>query len=97
MFNRNSSLAGKETGMALAAENRAEGLAKARAAARRIALGRADRTCHADLVGEETGLNLGPAAGSIFRDGAWEFTGERVPSRRVTNHARELKVWKLVW
>ena len=38
---------------------------------------------------------LGPASGSIFLRKYFEFTGEWVPSARVSNHARMLRVWKL--
>ena len=39
--------------------------------------------------------SLGPASGSIFKGNHWVFTGRRVLSKRESNHARELKCWKL--
>lgn len=39
--------------------------------------------------------NLGPAAGSLFKESKWVFTGDRIKSSRKSNHARELKVWRL--
>lgn len=90
----------KETGMAAAADS-----ARARAPlelAKEIAIELAtlNGETNADAVGElllsRHGIeSLGPAAGSVFRGGGWMFTGRRVVSSRVTNHGRELKVWKL--
>lgn len=42
----------------------------------------------------DLGRRLGPAMGSLFRGGLWEFTGERVRSQRTSNHVREIKVWR---
>jgi len=39
--------------------------------------------------------SIGPAAGALFRGAEWEFTGQRVLSSRKSNHAREIKVWRL--
>ena len=88
----------KAEGMKAAAEARPATLIYARAIA--FALASEHGTVNADMVGEklkERGYNpnLGPAAGSLFKGDEWEFTGERVRSKRVTNHGRELKVWKL--
>jgi hypothetical protein len=57
-------------------------------------------TVNADIVGiemsERYGVKtLGPAAGALFRGAEWEFTGQRVLSSRVSNHSREIKVWRL--
>jgi hypothetical protein len=38
---------------------------------------------------------LGPAAGSVFRGKEWVFTGEWKKSQRLTNHASDLRVWRL--
>lgn len=40
--------------------------------------------------------DLGNSAGSIFKTGDWEFTGQWKPSRRASNHGRHVRVWKLV-
>ncbi len=88
----------KESGMRQAAENRPTLLDYARSLAKQIARNRADRCCTADDVGrimQGQGYDLGPAAGSLFRDGAWVWTGEFVPSKRQSNHARLLRVWRL--
>ena len=57
-------------------------------------------TVTADIVGrlmkERYDIDsIGPAAGSLFRGAEWEFTGQRVLSSRVSNHSREIKVWRL--
>jgi hypothetical protein len=57
-------------------------------------------TVTADIVGrlmkERYDIaTLGPAAGALFRGPEWEFTGQRVLSSRVSNHSREIKVWRL--
>lgn len=38
---------------------------------------------------------LGNGAGSIFRGDDFEFTGEWRKSKRVSNHARQNRVWRL--
>lgn len=38
--------------------------------------------------------DLGPAAGSIFAQKCWVFTGERRLSTLESNHAREIKRWR---
>ena len=82
----------KEAGMKQAAENRSELLAKAR----QIALEEAVKgTVTADDLPDDLRESLGPATGSVFKTPDFEFTGKRVTSVRASNHARELKVWKL--
>jgi hypothetical protein len=73
-------------------------LALARIVARQLA----ERwgTVNADHVGHEMKErydidSIGPAAGALFRGAEWEFTGQRVLSSRVSNHSREIKVWRL--
>lgn len=39
--------------------------------------------------------SLGNAAGSLFAGKRWEWTGERIQSRRAHAHGNELKVWRL--
>ena len=90
----------KDEGMARAAEHEASLLSIARDCAKAVALA-GNGTCNADQVGKRMAMMehsidaLGPAAGSIFKGGGWEFTGDRVKSQRVSNHSRELKVWRL--
>lgn len=69
--------------------------------AREIALHLAKQTggrCHADMVQSvliANGLELGNAAGSLFKTQDWEWTGDFVKSDRVSNHARIIRVWRL--
>jgi hypothetical protein len=97
-FDFEASQAGKQHGMEVAASNRAELLAIAREVAHY--LGRDGRTVTADEVqrmlvyGGYKPSDLGNAAGSIFKDGDWLPVGHFC-SLRVSNHAREMKAWKL--
>lgn len=90
----------KEQGMKVAADNRVGILQQARAIALELGRRHPRNECTADAVSMELQRrslpsNLGPAAGSIFKDGNWYFTGQRIRSKRITNHAREIKVWRL--
>lgn len=89
LFDAAASEALKEAGMELAADNR--DLATARRIVRNVAASRTSLEATAD----DNPIDLGPAAGSLFFGEEWEFTGRRVKSARITNHARELKVWRL--
>jgi hypothetical protein len=91
-FDRERSAAAKKHGMDMAAAHRAAMLEYARRIAENIA--RTQGYCTSDDVGEATGVDLGPAAGSLFKDGNWEFV-EWKKSHRVTNHARLIGIWKL--
>ena len=89
----------KIEGMEIAADNRQQLLELARNIAKTIAISNPSRTCTADKVGrilkEQYGIDtLGPAAGSLFKTSDWEFTGQFIKSKRITNHARLLRVWK---
>ncbi len=89
----------RDAGMDRAAARRAPVLRKARSIAVTVALSRTDRCATADdvyrhlTIAERRGL--GNAAGSLFRGPRWTFTGRRTPSRRISNNAREIKIWKL--
>jgi hypothetical protein len=89
----------KVRGMAISAGKNNIPLQKARKVAESLALARSGTVTSDDVSRELSRLgengNLGAAAGSIFKTGRWEFTGDRVMSKRITNHAREIKVWKL--
>lgn len=39
--------------------------------------------------------DLGKAAGSIFAQKKWKYTGRRIRSARVSNHGRAIRVWRL--
>ena len=99
LFDRARSQAEKDDGMALAAMNRRALLAHARGIAVNAARGRVTREATADdvsrILGTDGMRRLGNAAGSLFRGKAWEFTGRWEKSRRITNHARDIKVWRL--
>ena len=89
----------KREGMETAAQAKPDLLSIARFFAEQ--LGHQQRFVTADDVRQkmrEYGVSteLGPAAGSIFKTKSWRFTGRRVRSRYIVNHARELKVWEYV-
>lgn len=88
----------KQEGQSRAASAKSAELAHARVLARCIAEN-GDGTCHADLVAEALAkggrAQLGNAAGVFFQTDEWEFTGERVKSKRAQAHTNELKVWRL--
>lgn len=90
----------KDVGMELAAVAKQAVLETARRVAISLAMCKADKTTDSDEVGRYLASldlpPLGPAAGSIFKDKRWRFTGKRILSTRVTNHRREIKVWELV-
>lgn len=90
----------RDEGKSLAAENRKTLLQKAREIAKHLAI--RNGTVTADDVGREmltlygcTTSALGPSAGSLFSGPEWEWTGDRTQSAKASNHARELKVWRL--
>jgi hypothetical protein len=101
LFDAGKSKAQKEIGMDLAATKRQQILAVTKAALCAIALSRSDRCVTADDAQRwlsENGYgpgSLGNAAGSLFRGGAWEFTGRWIKSERVISHANDLRVWRL--
>lgn len=97
LFNLPEGLRRKELGMAQARDSHEDVLALARDIAREHATRHG--TVTADNVQRalmQRGLPpLGNAAGSLFKGAAWEFTGEWIKSRRVTNHARQNRIWRL--
>lgn len=66
-----------------------------RARAIALQLANTNGTVTADDVANRLDTPLGPLAGSVFKTGDFEFTGERVRSSQKNNHSRELKVWRL--
>ena len=97
-FNAQHSQQLKRKGMRLAARNRAEHLDYVRSLAKDHA--REHGTVTADDVGRAlqelaSKSSLGPAAGSIFAGNDWVWTGNFVPSIRVSNHGRLLREWML--
>tara|TARA_R110000824_G_scaffold117800_5_gene269816 strand:- start:1363 stop:1683 length:321 start_codon:yes stop_codon:yes gene_type:complete len=99
LFNLGTGRARQSAGQRLAATHRAALLHKARAIAVRVAQHRADRCACADDVyrhlNPTDSARLGNAAGSLFHGPHWIFTGRWMSSRRITNNARDIKVWKL--
>ena len=87
----------KKRGMILAKAARYPLLVAARDIA--FAIAKVKGTVTADDVGremEKQGLgSLGPAAGSIFNDDRFEFSGEFLKSMRKNSHLRLLRVWRL--
>ncbi len=81
-----------------AAEAKTEQLNIARDIARELCL------LHGDTDADQVGKllferyeikSLGPAAGSLFKNGEFEPTGQMRKSERKSNHSRLLHVWKL--
>ena len=87
----------KKEGMEKAANNLVTPLQLARSIAKDIA--RSKGVVNADDVGRRLkwhGIDsLGPAAGSIFAGKEWIFTGNWVKSKRITNHSRMIREWRL--
>ena len=92
-LSRQLSLALKDAGMERAADAKPDLLAHARSILVRLAIKNGEVT--ADDLPEDMRVQLGPAMGSVFKGGMWEFTGKRKVSVLVSNHGRELKVWRL--
>ena len=98
LFDTAESRRRKREGMELAANARKSELDLAREVA--IHLARAYGEVHADMViaylHEHHGIStLGNAAGSLFRDARFVWTGGRIKSSRKHAHRNELKVWRL--
>ncbi len=95
----------KAEGMETAAEARKGDLELGRRIALELSL--TNTEVHADMVGrilkEKHGIvTLGHSAGSLFKGGGWEpvyvapDVQKRVPSKRKSNHARDLRVWRRI-
>jgi|TARA_R110000765_G_scaffold225677_1_gene329691 hypothetical protein len=104
LFDLGEGLAQRDVKRARAAEaqHRAEVFHRAQAVAVELASAHPERTTHADAVyrrliadGVDIAL-LGPAAGKLFVEGrTWVPTGGRIQSRRISNHGRQIMVWRL--
>ena len=89
----------KADGMARAEDNAKSALEIAREVA--VEIGRTRRFVDADDVGkvlkERNDIDtLGPAAGSLFRQKCWRFTGRWRKARRISSHSRMIRVWEYV-
>ena len=91
----------RDHGIALAAESRNELVNKIREHLLLVARSRCNRCVTADdyesfLVDiGSSNKELGNAAGVVFKHSDWEFTGTWTPSRRKSNNARYIRVWRL--
>jgi hypothetical protein len=96
-FNFTESIAARDRGMTIAADNNRDLLTQAREIA--VSIARRKGTVTADDVAYEMECRelppLGNAAGSLFKGKRWTWTGQRIKSARVHAHANELKVWRL--
>lgn len=101
MFNLGAGKESKQQGMLFAALNKAALLDTARQIAMHLGLASINRRCTIDDVYMEMvnrgydPTGLGNAAGSVFKTGYWRFTGLYTKSTRVSNHARDVKIWEL--
>jgi len=98
LFDEQESESRKESGIRLASSNREELLAIARMIAYELA--KKYGQVHADMVfrvmHDKYGIqSIGNASGAIFRTKDFVFTGNWYKSKRVTNHARMIRIWKL--
>ena len=93
----------KERGMRISAARRQGLLRLAREIAKMLARRNPQRLTDADQVQREMPIwfpdfepqQLGNAAGSIFRGTEWRWVGWK-KSERVSNHARMIRIWKLI-
>ena len=91
----------KQTGMNHAAASNGAKLLYVRQLAVWIALHqRCDGKCSSDdvrLYMQKNKIDLGTGNwwGSLFKDGNWEVTDERVKCKHEGSHAREVRVWRL--
>ncbi len=94
-------MSARDKGIAQAAECRNELVNKLRKHLENVARSRDPRLVTADdyepflLAIGKTSRDLGNAAGVIFKTDAWEFTGTWTPSKRKSNKARFIRVWRL--
>ena len=86
-------------GIALAADNKGELVTRGRNIALRIAELRGEVTAddvQYELAKEGVSVKaLGNAAGAIFRDRRFKFTGRMAKSTRIHAHGNLLRVWEL--
>jgi hypothetical protein len=96
LFDAAASQAAKEAGMARAADKRPAELEYARTIAKQIARVRGEVTADdVQAVLQAEGIELKNAAGSIFRDPAFEWTGRFHLSTRKESHRNRLLTWRL--
>ena len=101
LFNIEEARQRRDRGMAIAANHNEDGLLIARGVALEIANSDPNQECDSDRVmkvlWDRYGISsIGNAAGSIFREAHWEFTGRMVQTTKKTNHGRRVMIWRLV-
>lgn len=94
-FNLSEAIAAKNAGLRVVAENNAEFLEVARNIARSLCVARYEIT--ADDVRRACPIEPAHpnAIGAIFRHKDFVFTGKYRKSALVSNHARDIKIWRL--
>jgi hypothetical protein len=96
-----AAISNRDAGISQAMQPRSELIHNLRTHLRMLARSRGDRSVTADDCTpylESIGMSskdLGNAAGGVFRDGNWAFTGNWVPSKRPSSNARMIRVWRL--
>lgn len=88
----------KIEGIDKASRNQHYLLNKAREIAKELAASKGET--NTDEVGIELANRgypdcIGPAAGAIFKNSEWVWTGRFINSTRVSNHSRLIRVWAL--
>jgi hypothetical protein len=95
-FNLQAGINSRDVGMELSASAKKAQLEISRHCAEEMARSN-NGYCSIDQVQHAMsikGLSLGMAAGSVFKDGRWDFIGYQ-KSARVSNHARPVSIWRL--
>lgn len=88
----------RDGGMGLAASNRSAVLNYARSVAVKLAMKHPLKECTIDDVQKimiDEDLDLGMAAGSVFKGPEWRFTGKFKKTARSSSHARNITIWRL--
>lgn len=95
-FDLAASIDAKVAGMSIAESNRATLLVTARSAARLIARQKGVVTIDdvVEAMQERGYAMMGNASGSVFKGSEWLFVNF-TPSRRVSNHGRMVRTWRL--
>lgn len=96
LFDSVASEAAKERGMKRAADRRSKALEYARSVAKNLARIHGEISAdHVQKILLAEGIELKNAAGSLFRDPAFEWTGRFTKSDRENAHRNRLMLWRL--
>ena len=96
-FDLKASREARDEGMDRAAEKRKHDLLLAKSIAVEIAKAAMNQSCSINDVQHRLailGIDLGNAAGSVFKGGEWERVGFG-QAEKVSSHARVISVWRL--